>query len=749
MWFGIGRAGLAWWPYLIVALFLILNLAIWAPRGFLAFNSDTIGEAYVAYHSAINIERSGWKWAGLQDHATSSAPQAHPYFYIHHLNIGIYFSSLLRTLGITSIGTQNALSGIVFLLGIVLGYRLMLGLTGNLLFASLFLLYLGVDHASSSVWTFNIHRAFAYVSVLGVIYCFFVSLRDHKFSLLNVMAMALCSILLLGADYMFFFSVLTTCAFLALLWRSETLNYFDRIKALVVLGGCFGVAFLLRQAQVILGAGFRIWERDFLFQVLNRIGLEKLYSGDYSTDTVSFYESNHIQNPGLAPVMPLNDRALALIRTLGTGLRTFVLSGDGLNAAYDLWLGVLLLVAFALAFLLRTAADLSFSRTWSITLNRVQRMFWILCAAVLFWSFYDLHVSKELSNLLGPSQAAIYKAAIAVVSIAGFSIGSLLIFRATAEPVGTNRRGNEFAVAFAFLCAATTMYVVFNRYYVQWFPAYNFLCIVTTVLFSAIVSSLFPRAPRPAALATALGLLLATKLLPFYPDVVAPGKGHSEYAASLTMLEGKTFASNFIPEAVSSYTQNFTTMLSDKGLVFLAQNKVVSLGSRYLFSERDVDNPMYLFPQYIMLFYSYGPPGKVRALAERVKSAGAPLVAQGDSFAIFKVYDTLPEIKAGLALATSLQPPNELQCARPTATSIELSWKLPDIEARYFLVEAKVGDSEFREIGMAGGGSDTIRLISMNPLTTYVFRLRSRVEHLFSDYSATAVCAPASNGAVR
>ncbi len=85
-------------PALITALFVTLTLAIWWPSNFVRLSSFAIGEQFEAYHAALNIERFGWQWAGLQDEATNPDPAAHPYLYTHHGNNGIYFSYLLYKL---------------------------------------------------------------------------------------------------------------------------------------------------------------------------------------------------------------------------------------------------------------------------------------------------------------------------------------------------------------------------------------------------------------------------------------------------------------------------------------------------------------------------------------------------------------------------------------------------------------------------------------------------------------------------
>src|SRR5262245_53787796 len=97
-------------PVLLTTVFVALTLAIWWPSNFVRLSSFAIGEQFEAYHAAFNIERFGWQWGGVQDEATSAAPEAHPFLYTHHPNNGIYFSYLMLKLGARTLPLQNALS---------------------------------------------------------------------------------------------------------------------------------------------------------------------------------------------------------------------------------------------------------------------------------------------------------------------------------------------------------------------------------------------------------------------------------------------------------------------------------------------------------------------------------------------------------------------------------------------------------------------------------------------------------------
>jgi len=118
-------------PLLILVVFTVASAAIWTPRHFFKFGAAGAGEAFEAYHGAMNLLAFGWQWAGLQDYATNPPAAAHPYLYIHHSNLGLYFSYGLARLGIVSIEAQNAVSWVASLVGLMLAYLFVKEATGR------------------------------------------------------------------------------------------------------------------------------------------------------------------------------------------------------------------------------------------------------------------------------------------------------------------------------------------------------------------------------------------------------------------------------------------------------------------------------------------------------------------------------------------------------------------------------------------------------------------------------------------
>jgi hypothetical protein len=259
---------------------------------------------FEAYHGALNIIHYGWQWAGLQDMATSSDRAAHPFLYIHHVNFGLYFSYLLSLLGIKSIEGQNFVSISGSLFGLYFGYRCLRHITGVHVAGIFFLLFACLDSFSATTWSFNIHRAFSLFAVFGTLLSYINYAGHHFLSKKWAVLFFLSTFILIGTDYMFYFSVLFLLVMYPMFFWDRFSSTNIRIFACSVPIAFFGAMFVLRQAQVIIGMGFNVWATDFVYQFFNRlhIKVEDIFP-NWIKDTSSFYSNNYVLNPGFARLL--------------------------------------------------------------------------------------------------------------------------------------------------------------------------------------------------------------------------------------------------------------------------------------------------------------------------------------------------------------------------------------------------------------------------------------------------------------
>jgi hypothetical protein len=239
-----------------------------------------------------------------------------PLFYIHHPNFGLYFSHFLYQIGVTSFGTQNALSLIGSLFGLLLGYLFALRSTRSEWFALGFLVLLAANVEFIANWSFNIHRAFTYAAVFGTLYAL-LRWAEYGFHAWRwCVGSAAACVALIGTDYMFFFwTMFAALTMLALFFNRPT-----ALRGGVVVMALFAAVFGLRQLQVAVGVGPAIWAADFAYQVLNRIGLLSLYPTDWLEQTTKFYQTHRVLNPGFSGSMALHERVYHLLVATGEGL---------------------------------------------------------------------------------------------------------------------------------------------------------------------------------------------------------------------------------------------------------------------------------------------------------------------------------------------------------------------------------------------------------------------------------------------
>ena len=251
---------------------------LWAPSGYVKPLADGMGDAFEAYHGALNILRFGWRWGGLQDVATNPDPSAHPYLYVHHVNFGMFVSYALSLVGIRELGAQNWVGLAGTLVGIWLFYALILRLSQSVSVAVAATILLTSGYYYLDEWTFNIHRSWTFAAYATPALCYLSLLEKKEGFAFGAALLILSTVLLMGADYVYFiytFVVLSIYTILSVLQRGpgETYRSFGLSAAIFL--GAYALAFVVRQLQVLLGIGWRAWALDFFYQIMNRLNLEQ------------------------------------------------------------------------------------------------------------------------------------------------------------------------------------------------------------------------------------------------------------------------------------------------------------------------------------------------------------------------------------------------------------------------------------------------------------------------------------------
>ncbi|HLW59022.1 MAG TPA: hypothetical protein VKV57_03755 [bacterium] len=618
-------------PAFYLILFLLMGLYIWIPNNFMGFSSDIIGEAYEAYHGAMNLERFGWRWAGLQDEATNPNPAAHPYLYIHHGNVGIYFSYFLSEIGIRSIEAQNALSVIPFLIGLYVAYLFWTHLSGSRLGGVLFLIFGCLDSSALFVWGFNIHRAFSYPAFFGCLFVHFKLVRARN-KLIPSVALLIIALILLFVDYIFFFYTFALVCLMQLTAYSELIARRSRLRLFICVASAFIMAFALRQAQVLAGVGLRTWATDFLFQALNRLHLERLFRGNWSQDTTQFYSSHHILNPGFAPPVGWWERMHSYSADLGYAFIHRIVAGEGAVKYGSVMIGVMLLGMVILCGALVSLGGLN---------ARLRRVIRGIVASFIVVYLGGFFLSLALSVAISWTRRGFAPTWLAIpVSTLSLAIVGLVLFEISLSwarlfgdiPILTTSEARVFGFVLSSAGACIIMYAVFPRYFMQWFPTFNLdtICVVgwTVAAFVFALRKHLESRPWPAWM---LLVLVILKVLAITPDVVARPVGLGDYAQILRALEGHSVVSDFTPASVASYTRAFSASLPLDIIHPTLNSRDLDLSEYKLFGERDAANPIYRHPEYLLLFRAVTPP----AVVEELINGGLPVAGEGRSFVLF------------------------------------------------------------------------------------------------------------------
>jgi hypothetical protein len=611
------------YAWFCISAFAMLSLWLWAPSNFVKITADGVGEAFEAYHASLNVFRFGLQWGGLQDMATNPDPLAHPFLYIHHGNLGLYVSYVLGYIGITTLEGQNLATLIASMVGLLACYTAIRVITNSRMIAALFLFLLALDWNFIDHWALNLHRAFSYLSVMGTVYTFWQLRGEHFKSIFWFFAFFILCLTLLFSDYMFYFFTFIFLVLMLLINGSKT-NWKSTIQGLFYLGAVFVAIFALRQLQVIWGAGLEIWKHDFLYQILNRIHMERLFPGDWPSETTDFYARNSILNPGFAPSVSWRLRLLGFFEGTGQTFLVHILGMQSIPRFAALPTGVIflgtLISMMALHGLSRfrrfsglTSAvnTISFGATSVVILS-------MAVAASLRW--------QTISLALG-------------MGLVALSLAIVMLFLKKSSHYCSMEKSSMtliLSVSTLFLIACLSMYALFPRYFYQWYPSFLLAPLCVSIWTVALISPSLITRPSAKSFAPAIFMaMFSLKVILFWPSLLEKPVDQGKHAAVLRSLSGKTVASNFTPASVSSYTRAFSGWLKNDAVQKLLSEGRVAPSDYFMLFEADRSNPLYTTPQYYVFFKKYG----ADADLENIRS-GNNLVAENDAVAVFKVPST-------------------------------------------------------------------------------------------------------------
>jgi hypothetical protein len=574
-------------PLGLLVLFLasqILVHFIWARGGYEGAIEYHAGEAYEAFHAAVNLDRFGFRWGGLQDMATSPAPAAHPYLYIHHPNFGLYLSFLLQKIGLTGFEAQMAFSTLLWSAGVVLFSLLIRSLTGSETIALAAGALVGLDPGNALEYGCNIHRAADFGSAAVVLFSTLKFLKKPGFVWGLILAGSFG--LAMGADYIMFLFLTLFALLLGIGWAmgkwseislataaglpakavKKPIRWLSRLvivtSPVIGIGLIAGGAFALRQGQVLAGAGQKIWVSDFVFQILNRTHNEQLYPGQWSQDTTDFYAKQSVLNPGFAPKNAIPVRFSVIGRSLSRNL-----------------------------------------------------------------CFYFFGNRPSWSGTLGAKGFSVFFFLIILV------IGTIA---RRAKPNDLNTPILRHAGRFTLLggiSALLIMIFLLPTYFTQWFPVFR-LPLFLAALFATLALKNLSEYIGAKITYSIIFTLVAFKLSALPATLTVVDRLHLDHAEFARGVEAKVTYCNFTSASISTFTRNITCVPTTAGFLKLAATGCMESPKDFLFClERDrQSNSVYLFPE-IIVFFKWGDPASHDAIE---KSPYFRKKAEGRTFTAFE-----------------------------------------------------------------------------------------------------------------
>jgi hypothetical protein len=577
-----GRVWIA--PALITALFVAMTLAIWWPSNFVRLSSFAIGEQFEAYHGALNIERFGWQWGGLQDEATNPDPAAHPYLYTHHGNNGIYFSYLLRKLGILSLPLQNAVSIFGSAGGLLAAFLCIRSLTGSVLFATLTMALLALDYELIRDWSVNIHRGLTYLSIFVAVYVFHEAARRNFLHWGWNLAALLACLNLMGTDYLYF--IFTGWLIVAWIVLGLESSWRQRIWCVAGTGMIFVAAFALRQAQVAYAVGWSTFSQEFVIQALNRLHLEFLYPGDWAKVWAEFYATHPLLNTGTtAPTSAVTLFWSFWINTCNAALANVL----GVTAPGQLnFIRPVPLLAIAVGALVLL----------DFTGRRVEAQRLSLIASIFALAVIAAGVPANLGY-----EPLIAKVVI-VVFAAGCAIAVYLCGLWPNEPAAEGNDGRRpMLFGLSVLAGCGGLMLTLPGYFVGWYPQFQLDSICVAVWLALLpLPYLIGDALRGKALA-ALTLVIIVKAASLSSQLLPLPNPGGDHIAALRKLRGQPTVSNFTPASTASYTHAFSALIKPEGLRKLLSGGSAGPKDFWLLTEHDSEtNPIYRQPKYFVFY---------------------------------------------------------------------------------------------------------------------------------------------------
>lgn len=297
--------------------------------------TSNCGETFDALQYADNYRLYGFKYALVQDMATSPDLAAHPFFYTHNVNLAGLLFALLNAVGLKAIWLKQFVTLLAFSGGLFYVFRTTAAYTRSFLVGFFALLFFCTEYEHILSFGLNALRAWHWLPIFGLLFHIKrwvaspswqksstgllqnkekkesqsereASIEVLEKSWLDAIAIAVFAIVAFGIGYdfwivCFFISLLTLGFNLPRPWQRKRL--FQLLGWIVLV---FAIPVVLRQIQIAAVLGIRFWALDLYYSVAIKVSLLGHFLPLPTMANIDrFYQEANVLRPPASPASSL------------------------------------------------------------------------------------------------------------------------------------------------------------------------------------------------------------------------------------------------------------------------------------------------------------------------------------------------------------------------------------------------------------------------------------------------------------
>jgi hypothetical protein len=280
-------------------------LAVWldgARHSFISCAANC-GEAFDALQYVENFRLYGFTYGLIQDMATSPVLAGHPFLYTHNVNLAGILFVLLDAVGVTALWAKQLLTLAAFAGGLYYVYRATAYHSRSVLLGGVALLLFATDYEHVLSFGLNPLRAWHWLVIFGLLFHVGRLAGDvQRVERTDQLLTLVFATLAFGIGYDFWIICLFISSALTVLILPRPRWSQNALRCSRWLVGGFLVPLALRQVQIAVVLGPSFWAKDLYYSVLIKVSLlNRLLPPISTADVDQFYATAGVLRPPAVP----------------------------------------------------------------------------------------------------------------------------------------------------------------------------------------------------------------------------------------------------------------------------------------------------------------------------------------------------------------------------------------------------------------------------------------------------------------